>query len=164
VKWTFDSKHASHTVGLGGTGPDFAVSIGDKAYRARVIDHAPPRLTLLIDDHHVVEADVVWKNDHCQLTLDNIPYAFDLQSKTSSTNKPEQRTTDEVTAPLPGRIIDMLVSVGDSVRAGQPVCIIEAMKMQNEICAPRDGHVKATCAAAGDTVEVGARIITLQGG
>ncbi len=57
-----------------------------------------------------------------------------------------------LTAPMPGMIIKYLVEVGASVKAGDPVVVLEAMKMENNLAAPVDGTVKALTCGAGDTV------------
>lgn len=66
-----------------------------------------------------------------------------------------------VTAPLPGSVIDVKVSVGQSVKKGQVLVLIEAMKMENEIVAPADGTVKAIHTTKGSTVETGAPLVTI---
>lgn len=67
----------------------------------------------------------------------------------------------KVEAPMPGTILDVKVSVGDSVSSGSVLCILEAMKMENEIVAPQDGTVASVNVAKGDSVEAGQVIITL---
>ena len=66
-----------------------------------------------------------------------------------------------VKSPLPGVIISINVNVGDAVKAGQVVAVLEAMKMENEIQAEFDGTVTAIHAAKGDSVLEGAAIVTL---
>jgi propionyl-CoA carboxylase alpha chain len=61
-------------------------------------------------------------------------------------------TSKMVLSPMPGLVVTLDVAVGQQVRAGEPVAVIEAMKMQNIIRAERDGVVKAVNAAAGDSV------------
>ena len=65
-------------------------------------------------------------------------------------------------APMPGRIVRVLVAVGDSVAAGQGCVVIEAMKMQNELKAPRAGIVTKLSAAAGDTVTPGTTLLIVE--
>ena len=69
-----------------------------------------------------------------------------------------------LTAPMPGRVIQLLVAPGEAVRRGQPMMVIEAMKMEHTIAAPRDGVVAAVHYAAGDPVEEGAELIALAQG
>ena len=60
-----------------------------------------------------------------------------------------------VTAIMPGKIIRVLVAKGDTVAAGDVVCLLEAMKMENELKAPRAGVIKALYAQPGQDVERG---------
>ena len=66
-----------------------------------------------------------------------------------------------VTSPLPGVIIALKVNVGDPVKAGQEVAVLEAMKMENSIEATHDGTVTAVHVAKGDSVLEGAAIVTV---
>ena len=65
-----------------------------------------------------------------------------------------------VTAPMPGKIVKVLVKPGDAVAARQGLVVIEAMKMENELRASRDGQVKDVHVAEGDLVEAG-RLLTV---
>jgi biotin carboxyl carrier protein len=60
-----------------------------------------------------------------------------------------------IVAPMPGRVVRVLVAAGDEVAAGQPVVVVEAMKMENELRTPRAGHVKEIVVAPGTPVEAG---------
>lgn len=66
-----------------------------------------------------------------------------------------------VTSPLPGVIIDIKVNVGDTVKAGQTIAVLEAMKMENDIQAEWDGVVTAVKVTKGDSVLEGAAIVTI---
>ena len=68
-----------------------------------------------------------------------------------------------VTAPMPGTILKVNVQVGQSVKAGQLLCVLEAMKMENEIVAPEDGVVSSVPAAKGASVDTGAVLVTIGG-
>jgi biotin carboxyl carrier protein len=60
-----------------------------------------------------------------------------------------------ITAPMPGRVVRVLVSDGEEVRARQGIVVVEAMKMENELRAPRDGRVKEINVSPGTPVEAG---------
>ena len=62
---------------------------------------------------------------------------------------------------MPGNILDVKVKAGASVKAGDVLVILEAMKMENEIVAPQDGTVATINVAVGDSVEPGATLATL---
>lgn len=66
-----------------------------------------------------------------------------------------------VTSPLPGVIIAIKVNVGDVVKAGQEVAVLEAMKMENSIEATHDGTVTAINVSKGDSVLEGAPVVTI---
>lgn len=66
-----------------------------------------------------------------------------------------------VDAPMPGKIVKVSVSVGQAVKAGDVLVILEAMKMQNEITAASDGTVKAVNVSEGQSVKVGESLVIL---
>ena len=68
---------------------------------------------------------------------------------------------EPVNAPMPGNILRIDVKEGDKVKAGQTLLILEAMKMENEILAPRDGTVAQVVTSKGAVVETGAPLIVL---
>ena len=67
-----------------------------------------------------------------------------------------------ITAPIPGLVVRILVKEGDAIEEGQPVVLLEAMKMENELRAVRGGVVKSVLAAAGQRVEQNAPLIVLE--
>ena len=74
---------------------------------------------------------------------------------------PVPESSAPVTSPLPGVIIEVAVKEGQQVRAGQKVAVLEAMKMENEIGADKDGTVTAVHVSKGDSVLEGAPIVTI---
>ena len=66
-----------------------------------------------------------------------------------------------VTSPMPGTILDVKVSVGQSVKKGDVICVLEAMKMENEIPAPKDGVIASVNVQKGATVAANDTLATL---
>ena len=66
-----------------------------------------------------------------------------------------------VNAPMPGNILDVKVKAGDSVKAGDTLLILEAMKMENEISAPQDGTIASVNVRKGDVVNSGDLLCTM---
>ena len=66
-----------------------------------------------------------------------------------------------VKAPMPGNILDVKVKPGDTVKAGDTLMILEAMKMENEISAPQDGTIAGVSVRKGDTVNSGETLCTM---
>jgi sodium pump decarboxylase gamma subunit len=67
----------------------------------------------------------------------------------------------EVTSPMPGKILAVKKNPGDAVKAGDPILVLEAMKMENDIVAPQDGTVASINVSVGDAVESGATLATM---
>ena len=67
-----------------------------------------------------------------------------------------------VKAPMPGTILDVKVKVGDTVKNGQAVCVLEAMKMENEIPATKDGKITSVLATKGASVNTGDILVTIE--
>ena len=68
---------------------------------------------------------------------------------------------NKVNAPMPGTILDVKVSVGQAVKNGDVLCVLEAMKMENEIAAPCDGVVASINVTKGATVNTGDLLLSL---
>ena len=66
-----------------------------------------------------------------------------------------------VKAPMPGNIIKVNVKPGDAVKKGDVLVVLEAMKMENDVCAPEDGTVASVEVAKGATVETDTVLVTL---
>lgn len=66
-----------------------------------------------------------------------------------------------VTAPMPGTVLQVKVKVGDAVKAGQAVVVLEAMKMENEIVVPQDGTIASVNVSQGASVNNGDVLVTL---
>ncbi len=78
---------------------------------------------------------------------------------------PAQQTSGEgetINSPMPGTILSVNIKAGDSVKSGDVLMILEAMKMENEIMAPADGTVAAVMVSAGQTVESGTVLCTIK--
>ena len=72
------------------------------------------------------------------------------------------RGEQAVIAPMPGRVVRVLVGAGDTVSARQPVVVVEAMKMENELRSPKDGRVKEIAVESGASVEAGRILVVIE--
>lgn len=70
--------------------------------------------------------------------------------------------TQVVTAPMPGKIVKVMVAVGEAVKEGQGLVVVEAMKMENELKAPKAGTVVKVLATEGSAVENGASLVVIE--
>ena len=68
----------------------------------------------------------------------------------------------KILAPMPGRVVRVLVAAGDEVQARQPIVVVEAMKMENELRSPRAGRVKDVAVTPGTSVEAGRVLVVIE--
>jgi len=97
---------------------------------------------------------------------------IELMSETEASQTPSQAPVQQapkasgegeaVAAPMPGTILDVKVSVGDSVKKGQVLMILEAMKMENEIMAGTDGTITSIGVTKGASVQTGDALCTIK--
>jgi 3-methylcrotonyl-CoA carboxylase alpha subunit len=73
----------------------------------------------------------------------------------------EDQTAGRLSAPMPGRVAQLMVEPGMRVQRGQPLIVIEAMKMEHTVAASADGVIEAVRYRPGDLVEEGAELIVL---
>ena len=113
-------------------------------------------------------------NNQAQVVVNGTPYTVELDENqapkaaaiASAVKRPaaapRTETGEKVKSPLPGTIMNFKVSVGDTVNAGDTVCVLEAMKMENDIHAQNSGTVKKICVNVGDAVLEGADIMIIE--
>jgi biotin carboxyl carrier protein len=129
--------------------------------RSIPIDALIPRrdvLSLLIDGHSYeikrkqTATDLqLWVGDMCFAVELRDPRSLRARQKTGADEKGPRK----ITAPMPGRVVRVLVAENSEVEAGQGIVVVEAMKMQNEIKSPKKGVVKKILAAPGAAVNPG---------
>ncbi|WP_297930730.1 biotin/lipoyl-containing protein [uncultured Alistipes sp.] len=90
------------------------------------------------------------------------PAEAPAQAPAAAAKPRAQITGNTVNAPLPGRVLEVLVKVGDEVKSGQEVLVLEAMKMENSITTDYAGRVKQILVEAGETVPTNAVLIELE--
>ena len=120
-----------------------------------------PGVFLILDNGTVTEA----RTDGATVTIDGDRYT-DLTADARKWNPAgaasQAQGRSSIKALMPGKIVRVLVSVGDAVTASQGVLVIEAMKMQNEMKAARAGIVTEVHACENDTVEAGTLLLVIE--
>lgn len=103
-----------------------------------------------------------------KVEVNGIPFEVEMERPMHLTHKPVIRPVAHVTAtaftvraPLPGTVNAVAVTVGQAVKKGQTVVVLEAMKMENNINAECDGTVTAVHVNKGDSVREGAMLVTI---
>jgi biotin carboxyl carrier protein len=114
---------------------------------------------------HAALIDVDGAAPDLVVTVDNVSVPLKLQTARAKVAgraaPPPKAGPVAVQSPMPGKVVKVLVAVGDEVKAGQGVVVVEAMKMENELKAPKDGKVKSVAVKEGQPVEAGQTLATL---
>jgi biotin carboxyl carrier protein len=120
--------------------------------------------------------DSVWPTDitvapaaaagHLTVHVDGTPVAVTMNGRRRWGRRDEGAESgsepQRLVAPMPGKVVRVLVSVGDAVQARQPVVVVEAMKMENELRATRAGTVAEVHVREGVSVDAGAPLVVIQ--
>ncbi len=123
--------------------------VGTKLYRIDNVSVNGQQVTYSIDGKWFSS---VVKNDQ-ELLLERLGFKSHAEISVGSLN-----------APMPGKILNLLVSVNDEVELGQPVAILEAMKMENELKAPCSGSISEIFVSENDSVEKNQPLIEIEPG
>jgi biotin carboxyl carrier protein len=141
-----------------GSEGSFIVRIGDRELNADARLLQPGLLSLLIDGisyRCVLDTE----QDESVLTMEGRPLAYQINDPRSLRARRSRAHAAHGSHPLkasmPGRVVRLLVESGDTVEAQQPILVIEAMKMLNELRTPKPGRVTELRVGPGDTVASG---------
>ena len=100
-----------------------------------------------------------------EISIDGHRFRFEVDDPRQykkSGSAAEAHGRASILAPMPGKIVRILVAAGDEVVAGQGIVVVEAMKMQNEMKAPKDGRVLAIEVKENDSVTAGAVLAVIE--
>lgn len=155
------------SVGSGGVryAPDeFNISLHGESYHVKLTGTGHPGLNqrpFYVTVDGVPEEVVVQVLNEIEVTAANNKAKMDSNGK-GGNRRPRPSHEGHVTTAMPGTIVDTLVTMGKKVQAGEPVLIIEAMKMENEVQAPISGVVTAVYVSKGDSVTPEEALLEIQ--
>jgi biotin carboxyl carrier protein len=159
VELTTPTGKSMHSVELARLEKGYAISLNGRPVAADVVQIAPYVFSVLLAGHsfelHIAPAE------NGILKLQYGPHEFSAEVDDPRAWKGRKHSTIEIegqqqiVAPMPGKVVRLLVKAGDVVQAGQGLLVIEAMKMQNEIRSPKTGKVERMLAEEGQTVTAG---------
>lgn len=170
MQYEVDVGGRMNQVTVGRSGDGFAVTLDGRLYHvdaARIDAHT---LSLVVDtvSRQSYEVSVTPNPVTGQLSVvvAGVPVTVGLNGRRRWGRKNEGGGSgsgpQRLAASMPGKIVRVLVKAGDMVRARQPLVVVEAMKMENEMRAGRDGTIAEVHAREGSSVEAGALLLVIQ--
>jgi biotin carboxyl carrier protein len=124
--------------------------------------------TLRLGDQRIELLAAVDRDGEIRMAIDGLEFAAEVvdeaRARLASVAgvRGGSHTRLELKSPMPGLLVRVLCSVGDEVQASQPLVVLQAMKMENELSLPRGGTVSAVRAEAGQTVEQGQVLVVVE--
>ncbi|MFH7109941.1 acetyl/propionyl/methylcrotonyl-CoA carboxylase subunit alpha [Achromobacter xylosoxidans] len=162
LQW-IDNGETRH-VSVARQGADWTLDSGDGAqpfaWRAEAAT-GPARTLRITLDGRERAGTVVLHADKAHVFGDGGARVLDLYDPLAHAQDTQGDHGGGLTAPMPGKIISIAVKAGDSVTKGQPLLVMEAMKMEHTISAPADGKVEELFYAVGDQVTEGAELVAI---
>jgi biotin carboxyl carrier protein len=149
-------------------GDGFAVSVDGATKHVNVARIDGNTLSLIVDSVWPTEITIAPDTapGHMTVYVDGTPVAATLNGRRRWGRKDDGGDAglapQRLTAPMPGKVVRVLVGVGDAVQVRQPVVVVEAMKMENELRASRAGTVAEVHVREGVSVDAGAPLIVIQ--
>ena len=145
-------------VEIAGQGRHLRGALDGRPFEADATEAAPGIYSILIGGHSF-EACVEPRSPALHVRVGDREFAAEVVDPRQWRRRREAALATEgrksVTAPMPGKVVRVLVKAGDAVEAGQGLLVVEAMKMQNEIRAPKSGSVERLLVADGQAVNAG---------
>lgn len=141
----------------------FRVDIDGEKKKVNIARISSTHLSILVDDQSY-DVEVGRFEDDYQVVIRGEVFCFKVVDERQAFAASVHHDTGEVVinAPMPGLVIDVLINEDDEVRGKEKLLILEAMKMQNEIRAPRGGRVAELKVKSGDSVNTGDRLIVIR--
>jgi biotin carboxyl carrier protein len=149
------------------TGPGvFEVTLRGRVHVVDAFRHDFGTLSLLVD-HASYSAMLDWRGAKVKVRLRDAVVPLEILGEGKLrlrrlATRLGGAGREAVTAPVPGKVVKVLVKVGDLVRAGQALVVVEALEMENEMRSPKDGRVVDVDVEAGQAVRGGARLCAVE--
>lgn len=148
-------------------GDGFRVTVGKNTYFLKLKRGVEPNeLVAEVSEKPLSVTLLEANSQRVEISLNGEHFSFQRPAAAIELSHSEAPVTavqkDVVVAPMPGRVIGILVKVGEKVRAGDPLVIIESMKMEIAVRSDRDGEVVEAIVSEGATVKRGQALVKLR--
>jgi biotin carboxyl carrier protein len=156
---------AADTIEILAPAPACRFRLGEAPERDAHIEVPEPGVYSVLMDGRSYDASVEETRSGLVVAIDGYRFEIEVRDPRRWSRQSAARGgegVETVAAPMPGKVVRVLVSPGDAVEAGQGIAVVEAMKMQNEMRASRAGRVIAVLAKEGATVAAGEVLATIE--
>jgi 3-methylcrotonyl-CoA carboxylase alpha subunit len=163
----YQAGESTWTVTVERRNDQFRVTAGGRVYEVKLIRAETGLLVLEVEGRRL-RADVAQAGPRCYVAIAGESWL--LERVTARPRRPHRAgagvalSSGELTAEMPGQILEVLVAPGEAVTAGQSLVVLEAMKMELRVTAPAAGRVRQVYCTAGQVVERGQALVAWEAG
>lgn len=152
MKYRYQSSGREYQITIDRIGGDYRVGVDGKSFNVEVLDSQPGQITLQLENRPVT---IYWANDgnHKWVSMGGCAYLLDKPSGRMRKRAGEAAAESSLHAPMPSLVRSIEITEDDIVERGQTLLLLEAMKMEIRLRAPRRARVSRILASAGQTVE-----------
>jgi len=159
MKYEVRISGTSHVVNLGHHSEGWQATLDGESVTADVVEVAPNTFSVLIEGQSHEICVTPASDGKLNLQTGRFEFIAEVSDPRAWRGRrhsgAEAEGRQEIVAPMPGKIVHLLVKAGDRVEAGQGLLVVEAMKMHNEICSPKSGTVERVLVDQGQAVNAG---------
>jgi biotin carboxyl carrier protein len=165
MKLILDTAGGEQPIEIQGAAPQYRFRLGDAPERQANVASPEPNVYSVLLDGRMYDARVEATPSGLVVVIDGYRFEIDVRDPRRWSRRGAARAGEgvqTVLAPMPGKVVRVLVSPGDEVAAGQGLLVVEAMKMQNEMKAARGGRMLSVSVKEGATVAAGEVLATIE--
>ncbi len=140
----------------------FTVTVGDVAYEVEVVHHESGRILVCVDGRRVRAVTAADGDRRWVQLAGSAPVELDVGESVSGASRHRHGGDGRLAATMHSQVVSVAVGPGTSVKRGDTLVVLEAMKMETRLLAPCDGTVTAVHCSAGQVVEPGVSLVELE--
>lgn len=140
---------------------NYKILLDEKKYSAELVK-IDSNLYSLICDGSTYTIAIQKEGKRIDLFFKGDLFSYEIPSQRDKGGTENTSGIDKISAPMPGRVVKLLIKTGDMVSEGEGVVVVEAMKMESELKTTIDGKITDISVKEGDTLDLGAHILTVE--
>jgi len=163
MKTTLHSRGSALAVEYGQRGDGYTVTVGEETFHAHILAAQDGAFTVQVNGQ-LLHAHIASDGLRTFVAIDGRVYEFVRGEKKIAQSRQREagRLNPEIRSPMPGKILEVRVSEGVTVEAGQVLVVLEAMKMENALTAEGPARVRKLHVSSGELVDLGQLLVELE--